>query len=299
MKIAEIVVISGKGGTGKTTITSSLIPYLNEIVIADCDVDTPDLDILVSPKIIEREDFFGMEKAKINYDLCIQCGLCVKNCKFLAINNKIKINIPKCEGCSVCTIVCPQKAIKMISGKTGNLFHSKSSFGEMFHAKLFPGEEASGKLVAEVRKRAKKFAKENEKKIVLIDGSPGIGCNVISSVIGTNIAIIVVEPTVSGIHDLKRVYELISKYPIKIYVIINKYNISLEKTKELEEFCLKNNIDIGMKIPFDKRIVKSIINKKIPSLEEKEFFKEIKFFNFLIKLKQKIKEIGVDLNEKN
>lgn len=297
MKIAEIVVISGKGGTGKTTLTSSLIPYLNDVVIADCDVDAPDLDILISPKVIEKEDFFGMEKAEIDYNLCVKCGVCKNSCKFLAIDNEISINTTKCEGCSVCTVVCPTNAISMVKGKTGDLFHSESSYGEMFHARLLPGEEASGKLVAEVRKKAKKFAKENDKKVILIDGSPGVGCNVISSIIGTNIAIIVVEPTVSGIHDLKRVYELISKYPIKPYVIINKYDVSLEKTNELEKFCFENNIEIGLKIPFDKRVVKSIVNKKIPSIVEKEFFEKIGFLSFLTKLKEYIKKMGVDLND--
>lgn len=299
MKIAEIVVISGKGGTGKTTFTSSLIPYLNDVVIADCDVDAPDLDILFSPKLIEKNDFFGMEKAKIDENLCIKCGVCREKCRFLAIDENIRVNSIKCEGCAVCTVVCPVEAIKMAKGKTGDIFHSYSDFGHMFHAKLLPGEEASGKLVAEVRKKAKKYTKENNKKILIIDGSPGVGCNVISSIIGTNIAIIVVEPTVSGIHDLQRVYELLSKYPIKPYVVINKYDISLEKTKKLEEFCSDNSIDIALKIPFNKKIVESIVNKKIPSLEERELFEEIGFFSFLTNLKEYIKKMGVDLNEKN
>lgn len=285
MGVYEFVIISGKGGTGKTTFVSSLIPYLDDLVIADCDVDAPDLDILIQSTLKREEDFFGLEKATIDQSKCIQCGKCINSCNFSAINKNIEINLLKCEGCSVCTVVCPTNAIQMIKSKTGTFYQSTSKYGEVFHAKLIPGEEASGKLVSKIRKEAKYFTKNNSKKYIIIDGSPGIACNVISSIIGTKKAIVVVEPTISGVHDLKRVYELLSKYPIESFVVINKYNLSLKKTKEIESFCKENNISVGLKIPFDKRIVQAIVEKKIPSIKEKEFFENIGFFEFLEKLK--------------
>lgn len=284
MKPIEIVVISGKGGTGKTTVTSSLVPYLKNVVIVDCDVDAPDLNILIDAKKEEKEDFYGIEKAKIDKDICIECGRCKEVCKFDAIDATINLNEMRCEGCAVCTLVCPTSAISMVKGKTGELYSGDSGYGKMYQAKLLPGEEASGKLVAELRKRAKKYAKDEKKDTILIDGSPGIACNVISSIIGTDIALIVVEPTISGIHDLKRLYQLISNYPIECFVIINRCDISFEKVKEIEEYCREQNIEIGLKIPFEKKIVNSIVKKRIPSLEEKTFFEQQGFTNFIDRL---------------
>lgn len=285
MRPIEIVVISGKGGTGKTTVTSSLIPYLDNVVIADCDVDAPDLNILINGEKNIKEDFYGIDKAKIDKNICIECGKCQQICKFDAIDSMINLNDMKCEGCSVCTLVCPVSAINMVKSKTGELYYGNSKFGKVYQAQLLPGEEASGKLVAELRKRAKRYAREEKKDIILIDGSPGIACNVISSIIGTNVALIVVEPTISGIHDLKRLYELISNYPIECFVIINKYDISMERTREIEEYCKNQEIKIGLKIPFEKKIVESILNKEIPSIRERDFFENIGFFKFIDKLK--------------
>lgn len=276
MKINEIVVISGKGGTGKTTLTSSIIPYMDSLVIADCDVDAPDLDILLEPTLNSKSDFHGLKKAFINEELCNHCDLCEAVCKF---------SIKFCEGCGACTIVCPKNAIEMVDSITGHLLNSTCSFGNIFHGKLIPGEEASGKLVSKIRKEAKSFAKKNNLKNILIDGSPGIACNVISSIMGVSKAIIVVEPTVSGIHDLKRVYQLISKYPILPIIVINKFDLSLEKTEEIETYAKENSIDIGLKIPFNKKIVEAIVKKEIPSIAQREFFENIGFFNFIETLK--------------
>ncbi|MGO2117852.1 MAG: ATP-binding protein [Fusobacterium sp.] len=286
MNINEVVVISGKGGTGKTTITACLVPYIKDIVIADCDVDAPDLDILFNSEIEKIENFSGLDRAQVDRSKCIKCGKCYEVCKFGAITKNIQFNNIKCEGCSVCEVVCPVGAITMVENKTGEIYTGNTKYGKMIHAKLIPGEEASGKLVAQVRQNGKKFAKENNIRNILVDGSPGIGCNVISSIMGSNKVIIVCEPTYSGIHDLKRVYELVSNYSIKVFIVINKFDISLEMTEKIEEFAKENEIEVSLKVPFDKRIVQSIIEKKIPSIKEKEFFEKIGFFEFVKKIKE-------------
>lgn len=285
MKINEIVIISGKGGTGKTTLTASLIPYFERAVLADCDVDAPDLKILFKGKNKSTENFVGLKKALINEALCIKCGLCKEKCKFDAINEEIKIISSKCEGCSVCEVICPVNAINMIDAVVGQIFISGTDYGDMIHARLIPGEETSGRLVSEVRKRAKKIAKDEGRQTILVDGSPGIACNVISSITGAKKVIIVTEPSFSGLHDLRRVYELTQRFRLPVYVVINKYDLSLELSKEIEEYCNETNLNLSLKIPFNKNIVASIVKKKIPSLEEKDFFKSIGFEDFISKLK--------------
>ncbi|TDT71949.1 MinD superfamily P-loop ATPase [Hypnocyclicus thermotrophus] len=284
-EINEIVVISGKGGTGKTTLTASIIPYLDDVIIADCDVDAPDLNILFELEITKSEDFIGTQKAVIDYEKCIKCGKCYRSCNFGAITKEIEVNIPKCEGCGVCEFVCPVNAIEMKDAVVGKLFVSNSNYGQIVHARLKPGEETSGRLVAEVRKRAKKIGEENNIKNMIVDGSPGVACNVISSITGAKKVIIVVESTFSGLHDLKRVYELTQKFRLSIIVVINKYDLSEELTQEIEKYCKENKIEVGLKIPFNKNMVKAIVNKKIPSLEEKEFFEQIRFDRFIDKIR--------------
>jgi MinD superfamily P-loop ATPase len=281
MNINEIVVISGKGGTGKTTLTASLIPYLEDIIIADCDVDAPDLNILLDPKIKSTHRFVGLKKAIIDQEKCIKCGLCEKHCKFSAISKDIILAQSKCEGCGVCEFVCPVDAISMEDAVVGELYESDTAFGNFVHAKLIPGEETSGKLVAEVRKKAKALAVLNNKKNIIIDGSPGIACNVISSLTGASQVVIVTESTFSGLHDLKRVYELTKKLNLKVQVVINKFDLSPHHSEMIEKYCSENNIVVGLKIPFTTKIVKSIVTKTIPSVGEKEFFKEIGFFKFI------------------
>ncbi len=285
MEINEIVVISGKGGTGKTTLTASLIPYFEKLVLADCDVDAPDLKILFKGENKSTEDFIGLKKAIIDESICIKCGLCKDKCKFDAVSEEIKIISSKCEGCSVCEYVCPVNAIKMVEAVVGQIFVSSTNYGDMVHGRLIPGEETSGRLVSEVRKRAKKIADKENRKTILVDGSPGIACNVISSITGAKKVILVTEPSFSGLHDLKRVYELTKKFRLPVYVVINKYDLSLEMTKEIESFCKENRIKISLKIPFNKDLVKSIVNKKIPSIEEKIFFDSLGFQEFINELK--------------
>ena len=272
MEIKEIVVISGKGGTGKTTITSSLIPYFQDIVIGDCDVDAPNLQILFNPQNSEKESFYGMKKAKLDKKLCIECGRCYEVCRFDAVENP-----KKCESCSICEYVCPVGAIKMVDNEAGEIYVSETKYGKMVHACLFPGEENSGKLVAEVRKKAKKIAQEENKKYILLDGAPGVACNVISSLTGVKKAVIVTEPTLSGLHDLERVLELIERFRIKPYFVINKYDLSLEMANKIEEFLKDKGFEVSVKVPFDKRVVNAIGRKEIPSVAEKQLFQELGF----------------------
>lgn len=272
MEIKEIVVISGKGGTGKTTITSSLIPYFQDIVIGDCDVDAPNLQILFNPQNSKKESFYGMKKAKLDRELCIDCGKCYEVCRFDAIENP-----KKCESCSICEYVCPVGAIKMVDNEAGEIYVSETKYGKMVHACLFPGEENSGKLVAEVRKKAKKIAQDENKKYILLDGAPGVACNVISSLTGVKKAVIVIEPTLSGLHDLERVLELIERFRIKPYFVINKYDLSFEIANKIEEFLKDKGFEISVKVPFDKRIVKAIGRKEIPSVAEYKLFEELGF----------------------
>ena len=272
MEIKEIVVISGKGGTGKTTITSSLILYFQDIVIGDCDVDAPNLQILFNPQNSKKESFYGMKKAKLDRELCIDCGKCYEVCRFDAIENP-----KKCESCSICEYVCPVGAIKMVDNEAGEIYVSETKYGKMVHASLFPGEENSGKLVAEVRKKAKKIAQDENKKYILLDGAPGVACNVISSLTGVKKAVIVTEPTLSGLHDLERVLELIERFRIKPYFVINKYDLSFEIANKIEEFLKDKGFEISVKIPFDKRIVKAIGRKEIPSVVEYKLFEELGF----------------------
>ena len=272
MEIKEIVVISGKGGTGKTTITSSLIPYFQDIVIGDCDVDAPNLQILFNPQNSKKESFYGMKKAKLDRELCIDCGKCYEVCRFDAIENP-----KKCESCSICEYVCPVGAIKMVDNEAGEIYVSETKYGKMVHACLFPGEENSGKLVAEVRKKAKKIAQDENKKYILLDGAPGVACNVISSLTGVKKAVIVTEPTLSGLHDLERVLELIERFRIKPYFVINKYDLSLEMANKIEEFLKDKGFEVSVKVPFDKRVVNAIGRKEIPSVAEKELFQKLGF----------------------
>ncbi len=281
MNINEIVVISGKGGTGKTTLVASLVPFIEDLVIADCDVDAPDLNILFGNSIKISENFVGLKRAVINEDKCIKCGLCHSKCKFNAITQEIKVSSSKCEGCGVCEYVCPVNAIEMKDSVVGKIFTSESKYGEMVHARLIPGEETSGKLVSEVRKRAKMIAENNGMKNIIIDGSPGIACNVIASITGASKVIIVIEPTLSGLHDLEKVHALVKKFSLDVEVVINKCDLSKEGIEALENYCDNENLNISLKIPFNKNVVEAVSNKEIPSIHDKKFFEEIGFTEFI------------------
>ncbi len=289
----QIAIISGKGGTGKTTLSSSLALLLENHILADCDADAPNIYLLFGPKIKDKFDFFGGKKAIIDYKKCTNCGKCAKTCRFDAIeykNNHYVINQYKCEGCGACTIICPVNAITLEKSKAGEFFNSETESIPLVHGRLYPGEDASGGLVSEIRNLAIKEAEKQDKKLILIDGAPGIGCPAISSVTGTNYVIIVTEPTVSGIHDLKRAIKMVQHFKIPFSIVINKYDINEGKTKEIEEFCAKEGFSILGKIPFDEEVEKATRNQK-PVIVYKNSKAANSIKEIFKKLKEMLKEV--------
>ena len=261
----ELVIISGKGGTGKTSITASLAVLAKTAVLVDCDVDASDLHLILEPEVKNTHDFIEGNFAEIDKNICINCGKCFDNCHFSAIeknNDQFLINKLDCEGCKVCEIICPVNAIHMEPKLCGWWYESRTRFGEMVYAKLKAGEENSGKLVTVVRNRAKEIAEANKSEIILIDGPPGIGCPVIASIGGTNMALIVTEPTKSGMHDLERVLKLTRHFNVKALVCINKADINNEIANEIENICRKDNVSLIGKIPYDLEVTKALVNKE-------------------------------------
>ncbi|MBS3742144.1 MAG: ATP-binding protein [Candidatus Cloacimonetes bacterium] len=263
----EIVVISGKGGTGKTSITASFA-YLaeNDIIVADCDVDAADMHLLLMPDFAHQEDFYSSEIAIIDQDTCTKCGECKKICRFDAISfqeDEYKVKPLDCEGCGYCANICPVDAITMEKQNDGDLFISTTKVkSTMVHASLNIGAENSGKLVAKVKSTAKEIAKKDKKEFVLVDGSPGIGCPVVSSLSGADYVVLVAEPTVAGIHDLKRVRQVVKNFNIKSGCIINKADLNKEKTTDIKEFLQEEDILHITDIPYDENFTKSMTEGK-------------------------------------
>ena len=261
----QIAVVSGKGGTGKTTISASLAFLFDKknLVMADCDVDAPNLHLILKPEVKQKIDYYGGKKAVIHKDPCIKCGVCEQVCRFDAIytdkEGMYYVDKYACEGCNACVIACPVNAIELVEERSGEYYLSVSKEREIIvtHALLEPGEETSGGLVAEVRKLAIEKAKEEKKEVIVIDGAPGIGCPASSSITGVSYVLIVTEPTMSGLHDLKRIIELTKQFRRSFSVVINKYDVNEDMSKKIEEYCKSEEIEILGKIPFDEDVVKS------------------------------------------
>nr|QNO52065.1 ion-translocating oxidoreductase complex subunit B [Methanosarcinales archaeon ANME-1 ERB6] len=239
--LKQITVISGKGGTGKTTLVASFAALAENKVIADCDVDAPDLHLLLHPEIIEREDFKGVKVAVMDKTLCTECGICEETCRFNAIalteESGYAVNPARCEGCGACVYVCPQEALTLKERVSGYAFISKTNYDPMAHAQLNIAEETSGKLVTEVRDRAQQVAEKEQRELILIDGAPGIGCPVIASLTGVDLALVVTEPTMSGLHDLERILDVTRHFGTGSVVCINKYDINEENSRRFTDFC--------------------------------------------------------------
>ena len=276
----EIAVISGKGGTGKSSISAAFATLSEKVVLTDCDVDTANLDIIFNPIIEEEQVYIGKQIAEIDYAVCSNCGLCIDYCRFDAIesiNNKVVISEISCDGCKLCSRVCPVDAIKMIDNDKSRVFTGSFRNGKMVFFFFSPGEENSGKLVNIVRDKAKQIAKENHLKTIIIDGSPGIGCPVVSSITGVNHVVIVTEPTLSGLYDLQRAVEFTSKFNLKIWIIINKHDLNPTMTQNIKNWCKQENITIAGELPFDIQIVNAMVNCKsiIEYAKDSEIAREI------------------------
>lgn len=260
----QLAILSGKGGTGKTTVATALSTIIKNKIMADCDVEASNLNIVLQGDIIEKKDFYGKEVAVINKDKCVQCGLCEELCRFNAISN-FKVNPYYCEGCGLCMYKCPKKAIKMEEEKTGNVIYAKTKSGEkVVYAELFPGTDGSGKLVTEVRKKAKEISDDNDEYLI-IDGTPGIGCPVLASATGVDVILVVTEPTLSGFADMKRVLLAVENFKVISTVCINKWDLNEEVSSQIEEYCRENNIPVVGKINFDETIIKAL--KDLQSLD--------------------------------
>ena len=254
----EIVVLSGKGGTGKTSIVGSFAALAQNKVLADCDVDAADLHLLLNPEVQEKHAFWSGQTAVLDGNLCTQCGLCQDLCHFKAIKD-YTVDPVSCEGCGFCFHICPVEAITMKENLSGEWFISNTKYGPLVHARLGIAQENSGKLVALVRQQARQLAEKTGFDCIISDGPPGIGCPVISSLSGANLALLVTEPTLSGIHDLERILGVCDHFGVPALVCINKYDINEDNTCQIEHYCLNRGVEIAAKIPFDNAVTESII----------------------------------------
>jgi MinD superfamily P-loop ATPase len=259
--LREVVIISGKGGTGKTCLTAAFAHLAADQVVCDLDVDAPDLHLLLHPQNRTTQEFVAGHTAVITRR-CDSCGKCIDECHFDAIRSQRPhptIDSIKCEGCKVCVALCPVNAIDFPQKQCGRWHLADTRFGPMIHAQLFPGEENSGRLVTLLKNKARALAKERQLNLILADGPPGIGCPVISSLAGANLAVAVTEPTPSGIHDLKRVIDLCDHFRLPPAVIINKWNLNSDLSRQIKTFCLQKEIKFLGELPYDPAIVEAMV----------------------------------------
>jgi MinD superfamily P-loop ATPase len=256
----RLAVISGKGGTGKTMVTAALSQLLRgTLVLADCDVDAANLELLLNPRLLRTDPFMGMKAAVIDPALCVQCGECEAHCRFGAVENdedSYRVNPLRCEGCAVCTVVCPAAAVTMQPRQTGEVRYSQTARGHLVHACLVPGAGNSGLLVHAVKKTA--MERDRACDLFLIDGPPGTGCPLISTISGVDAVLVVTEPSVSGLHDLRRVVAVCRQFRPRILVAVNRYDLDLSLTQEIEAWCSEGRIPVIGKIPFDPAVIESV-----------------------------------------
>ncbi len=262
----EITILSGKGGTGKTSIAAAIASLASNAVFCDNDVDAADLHLILNPEIQKTYNFNSGDKSVIDNEKCSACGLCIDYCHFEAISRDSSgfpsINKFKCEGCRLCERICPNEAISTISTFNNQWFISITRFGTLIHAHMGPGEENSGKLVTQLRETAHTIAKDTGADVIVNDGPPGIGCPVIASLTGTDVVLLVTEPSISGLHDALRITELVQNFHLPLFVIINKYDINLALTAEVEHTFKNKDIPIIGKIPFDERVVEAMVERQ-------------------------------------
>jgi len=259
----EIIILSGKGGTGKTTLTGALAALVQNKVLADCDVDAADLHLILNPTVKLQTEFSGRKLPRIDPDRCTGCNKCREVCQFDAISPDFEVNPIRCEACGVCVWFCPVNAIDFNDHVGGHWFISETRFGPMVHARLGIAEENSGKLVARVRKEAKQIAIDGNFEFLLADGAPGVGCPVISSVSGATAVVIVTEPTRSGLHDLARVGNLtVNHFVLPTFVCVNKFDLNPEISQEIAEYCEKNGLEFVGEIPFDAGVTQAMVQGK-------------------------------------
>jgi MinD superfamily P-loop ATPase len=259
----QLTVISGKGGTGKTTLVGSFAVLAENKVIADCDVDAPDLHLLLQPELERQQEFKGLKVAVMDKSLCIECGTCAETCRFNAIVSRedsgYRVNTARCEGCGACVYTCPQEALSLQERVSGYAFVSTTKYGPMVHAQLNIAEEASGKLVTVVRELAREIAEREGCDLILIDGAPGIGCPVIASLTGVDLALIVTEPTISGLHDLERILDVTRHFGIGSAVCINKYDLNEKNSERIAAFCRERGVEIAGTIPYDPVVTEAMV----------------------------------------
>ncbi len=259
----EVLIISGKGGTGKTSLTGAFAHLAENKIICDLDVDAPDLHLLLHPQDLEVNQFYSGHQAEIDPERCIGCGLCAEKCRFEAIDQTedglYAVNQLKCEGCKLCVTLCPEEAVLFPVRHCGRWQISDTRLGPMVHAQLFPGEENSGRLVALLRSRARELSQEKGLKLILSDGPPGIGCPVISSMSNLDLAVIVTEPTPSGRHDLERVVQLCRHFKVPAGVIVNKHDLNLAQTAAIEDYCTSQGLEVLACLPFDPAMTEAMV----------------------------------------
>lgn len=267
-KINEISILSGKGGTGKTSLAAALATLRKNTVVADCDVDAANLYLILEPEDYRTEKYISGHKAVINYDICTQCGLCKDYCRFHAIERvpdpdypegKITIVETSCDGCWLCSRICPVKAIDMVPSDKSFWYAGNYRYGKMVRARLAPGEENSGKLVSVVREQARKTAEECGAVNIIIDGPPGTGCAAIASLTGADKVVVVTEPTGTGLHDMKRILDLAGRFRIKRYVVVNKSDLNAEMTDRIRKWCEQEDIPVIGYLPFDPEMVHAMV----------------------------------------